>query len=89
MSSRIYVAIGTRASGDQVDFVGTEADVSAWLADNEADPDTAYWRELTPGSWPTSTAGTTDMPSRWERESCGSRGHAAGGLVGERRRPQP
>lgn len=49
MSIRIYVAIGTQASGDQVDFVGTEADVARWLADNEADPDTAYWRELTPG----------------------------------------
>ena len=49
MSIRIYVAIGTRASGDQVDFVGTEADVARWLTDNEADPDTAYWRELTSG----------------------------------------
>ena len=49
MSIRIYVAIGTRASGDQVDFVGTEADVARWLTDNEADPDTACWRELAPG----------------------------------------
>jgi hypothetical protein len=33
----------------QVDFVGTEQDITRWLVDNEADPDTAYWRELTPG----------------------------------------
>lgn len=46
---RVYVAIGTQASGHQVDFVGTEQDVTAWLVDNEADPDTAEWRELTPG----------------------------------------
>jgi hypothetical protein len=49
MTNHIFVATGTSASGDQVDFVGTEQDVTTWLIDNEADPDTAYWRELTPG----------------------------------------
>lgn len=49
MSTRIFVAIGTDASGTEQSFVGTEADVSAWLVDAEVDPDLATWRELTPG----------------------------------------